>query len=168
MPDEGSTGVLAPDAATTSVGLFGDEEPSAPAEGAADEQAAEGEQQVQEDVAAEASASDDGTEATTAEELKVVVVVRGERAVVGVQRAGADPHIEAFDDQDLPALAGEIPTVVERAKARWEASPKHPAHTRPAHTKPAPAKRRQRGGQARAEAPAPQGGAEQSEALRLF
>ena len=174
MADEANTGAAVPDATNTSAGLFGDGELPATAGAAAGEQAAdesaEGARQAQDAGAAEASPSNANAEAATAEELKVVVTVRGERAVVGVQRTGADPHIEAFDDRDLPALTQEVAAVVERAKARWEESPKHPAHTRPAPAKATPAKRRQRGGQAQAEAPAPQGGTEQQqpEALRLF
>ncbi len=174
MAQEASTATPIPDAATTSAGLFGDDEPSAPAASAAGEQAtvesAEGEWETQDASVEEGNTVDPEAEAATAEELKVVVSVRGERAIVGVQRAGADPHIEAFDGRDLPALAREVPAVVERARAQWEESPKHPAHTRPVPAKTAtPAKRRQRGAQAQSESQAPQDGAEQQpEALRLF
>ncbi|MCY4623960.1 MAG: hypothetical protein OXC99_03030 [Chloroflexi bacterium] len=174
MAQVSSTDTPVPDATTTSAGLFGDDESSAPAAGAADEHATvestEAEQDAPDANTAEASPGDAGTEAAAAEELKVVVSVQGERAVIGVRRTGADPHIEAFDGRDLPALAREVPAVVERARARWEESPKHPAHTRPAPAKTAtPAKRRQRGAQAQSESQAPQDGAEQQpEALRLF
>ena len=163
MADEASTGTAPPDTTTPGAGLFGDEEPSATTEADADEQEAQGANN------AEDGPGDAGAESPAEEELKVVVSVRGERAVVGVQRTGADPHIEAFDDRDLPTLTQEVAAVVDRAKARWEESPKHPAHTRPAPAKAAAStKRRQRGGQAQAETPAPQGGTEQPEALRLF
>ena len=72
------------------------------------------------------------------EELKVVVSIKGGRAVIGVQQPSSDPHIETFEDHDLPALAQEVTAVTERARARWEESPKHPAYERPAP----PAKRR--------------------------
>lgn len=79
-----------------------------------------------------------GEEPDASDDLKVVVSIKGGRAVIGVQRPSSDPHIETFDDQDLPALAQEVTAVVERARARWEEAPKHPAYERPAP----PAKRR--------------------------
>ena len=57
-----------------------------------------------------------------------------------MQKPSADPHIETFDDHDLTGLAQEVPAVTERARARWEETPKHPAYERPAP----PPKRRNR------------------------
>ena len=106
-------------------------------------------------------------ETDTSEELKVVLSIRGGRAVIGVQRPAADPHIEAFDDVDLFGLADQFPAVVARARARWEEEPLHPAHDRPAP----PARQRNRRQQA-ANAPADAEAAEpeqpQAETLRLF
>ena len=107
-----------------------------------------------------------GDEATSADELKVVVSIKGGRAVIGVQQPSSDPYIETFEDLDLPALAQEVPAVTERARARWEEAPKHPAYERPAP----PAKRRTR------RQGAAQGGAQEATAeaeteqqtLRLF
>ena len=79
-----------------------------------------------------------GNEADAPEDLKVVVSIKGGRATIGVQKPSSDPHIESFDDHDLTGLAQEALAVVERAKARWEDEPKHPAHVRPAP----PARRR--------------------------
>ena len=70
-------------------------------------------------------------EAETTDELKVVLSIRGGRAVIGVQRPSADPHIESFDDTDLFGLADEFPAVVARAKARWEEEPRYPAYVKP-------------------------------------
>ena len=101
------------------------------------------------------------------EELKVVLSIRGGRAVIGVQRPSADPHIEAFDDADLFGLADQFPAVVARARARWEEEPMHPAYERPAP----PARQRNRRQQA-ANPPADTGAEEpeqaQAETLRLF
>ena len=80
-------------------------------------------------------------ETETPEELKVVLSIRGGRAVIGVQRPSADPHIEAFDDADLFGLADQFPAVVARARARWEEEPLHPAYDRPA---PPPRQRNRR------------------------
>ena len=76
--------------------------------------------------------SDDAEEqAGPPEDLKVVVSIKGDRATIGVQRPSSDPHIEMFNDGDLTGLTQETLAVVERARARWEDNPKHPAHVRP-------------------------------------
>ena len=135
--------------------------------------AAAGEPAVDTETAEEPDADDDagnepgsaGTE--TAEQLKVVVSIRGGRAVIGVQRPSADPHIEAFDDADLFELADQFPGVVTRARARWQEEPRYPAHERPAP----PARRRARRQQETAQAPIAEEEEEkqqQPETLRLF
>ena len=83
---------------------------------------------------------DAGDEPAQSENLKVVVSLKGGRAIIGVQKPTADPHIETFEDRDLSELAEEVLAVTERAKARWEDDPKHPAYERPAP----PARRRNR------------------------
>ena len=75
---------------------------------------------------------DAGDESPPPEELKVVVSIRGGRATIGVQQPSSDPHIESFDDPDLPGLTQEVLAVTDRARSRWEDAPKHPAHQRPA------------------------------------
>ena len=70
-------------------------------------------------------------EGSPAEDLKVVVSIRGGSATIGVQRPSSDPHIESFDDPDLSGLAQEVSAVIERARARWEEAPRHPAYARP-------------------------------------
>lgn len=77
----------------------------------------------------------------TAEEpdgLRVVVSIKGSRATIGVQQPTSDPHIESFDDLEEAELTQEVAAVIERARARWEEAPKHPAYERPAP----PARRR--------------------------
>ena len=86
-----------------------------------------------------------------------------------MQRPSADPHIETFDDRDLTGLAQEVVAVTERARARWEESPKHPAYERPAP----PARRRNRRQQGaaqttNAEAETETEQAQQQQTLRLF
>ena len=75
---------------------------------------------------------------STEDDLKVVVSIKGDRATIGVQKPSADPYIETFDDQDLSRLAQKVAEVNERAQARWEEGPKHPAYRRPV---PAPTRR---------------------------
>ena len=132
----------------------------------ADEQDAN--QEVAEDPqgsAAGEQAAGDETEAS--ENLKVVVSIKEGRATIGVQQPSSDPHIESFDDADLSGLTQEVPVVIERARAKWEDEPKHPAHERPAP----PARRRNRREQGTAQAGTAEGEAEQQqqpETLRLF
>ena len=71
------------------------------------------------------------SETAALEGLKVVVSIREGRAIIGVQRSSADPHIGSFNDSDASGLAQELSAVLERAKARWEDSPKYPAYSRP-------------------------------------
>lgn len=61
------------------------------------------------------------------DELKVAQSIRGGRAIIGVQRPSAAPHIKSFDDAGLLGLADEFPAVVARAKARWEEETMHPS-----------------------------------------
>ena len=106
-------------------------------------------------------------ETAAPEDLKVVVSIRGVRATIGVQRPSADPHIESFDGLDLAGVAQEVLAVAERARARWEDEPRHPAHERPAP----PARRRNRRQQETApvsDAGEGTGDQPQSETLRLF
>ena len=107
-----------------------------------------------------------GEQAGPADDLKVVVSLKGGRATIGVQQPSSDPHIESFDDRDLSGLTQEVPAVIERARARWEDEPRYPAHARPAP----PARRQPRRSQAAAQTGAAEGGAgqQQPEALRLF
>ena len=100
------------------------------------------------------------------EDLKVVVSIKGGRATIGVQRPSSDPHIESFDDADLSGLAQEVTAVTERAKARWEETPKHPVYDRPAP----PARRGNRRRQGAAQASTAEGETERERALtpRLF
>ena len=158
MPDETGTEATRSDAPSADESLFGD---------AADDAAAE-EQDANEETAQDPQDADAaGEQAGAPEDLKVVVSIKGGRATIGVQRPASDPHIESFDDADLSRLNQEVPAVIERARARWEDEPKHPAHERPAP----PARRRNRREQGAAQAEAAEGEAEQQqqpETLRLF
>ncbi len=119
------------------------------------------------DVADDAGERTAPADTEASEELKVVLSIRGGRAVIGVQRPSADPHIESFDDPDLFGLADEFPAVVARARAKWEEEPMHPTFERPA---PSPRQRNRR--QQAATPPAGTETAEpeqpQAETLRLF
>ena len=106
-------------------------------------------------------------ETDSSEDLKVVVSIKGGRATIGVQQPSSDPHIETFDDLDESGLTQEVPAVIERARARWEEDPKHPAHVRP----DPPARRRNRRGQGTAQEASTETSEEtqaQQQTLRLF
>ena len=160
MPDETGTETTRSDAPSADESLFGD---------AADDTAAAvaEEQDADNEIVQDGQGSDDAGEQTdTPEDLKVVVSIKGGRATIGVQRTSSDPHIESFDDPDLTGLAQEALAVVERARAKWEDEPKHPAHARPAP----PARRRARSQQGSAQASTAEGEAAeaQQQTLRLF
>ena len=142
MPKENRMGASREDAQNAYENLFGDT--------AADPAAAVGEEEEAKDsTGQEAQGSDDAEnqdsgdesgpaddpasegESRPAEDLKVVVSIRGGSATIGVQRPSSDPHIESFDDTELPGLAGEVSAVIERAKAKWEEAPRYPAYARP-------------------------------------
>ena len=150
MLDEVGMKTTRPDAPGVDGGLFDDAVDNAPATAVENEEDSTS-LSVEQAVGNEAEQAPKGSEGPeesadteaenrAAEELKVVVSIKGGRAVIGVQRPSADPHIETFDDTALPGLAREVPAVAERARTRWEEAPKHPAYQRPA----LPAKRRSR------------------------
>lgn len=143
MPDEVGTEASRPDSVSVDDSLFGDIANDAGAEAVEEEDSKS--EKPQDPQGSNDAENEDGA----AEELKVVVSVKGGRATIGVQRPSADPHIESFDDPDLSGLAQEIPAVAERAKARWEDEPKYPAHEKPAP----PARRRNRRQQESAQTP---------------
>ena len=163
MPDEIAAESIRPDTPSADDALFGDaadrtdDMDAAPAEeqdlGGNSEQGAQGAVDAEDK-------SDTVTEEDATEELKVVLSMKGGRAVIGVQQPSSDPHIESFDHHDLPALAQEVVPVTERAKAKWEETPKNPAYERPA-----PPTRRQRKRQQEATAETEQ---TQQQTLSLF
>ena len=186
MPDETATEATRSDAPGVDDSPFGDVADAMPTP-VADEQDSKGEtKQGPEGVdhvgeaAEEPEGSDDTAKAAQepeepddadkpAEEpegLKVVVSIKGSRATIGVQQPSSDPHIESFDDLDETGLTQEVAAVIERARARWEESPKHPAYERPAP----PARRRNRRGQETAQATNAETETEQAQqqTLRLF
>ena len=64
-------------------------------------------------------------------ELKVVIQMKGDRALVGVQGTNTDPVVEPVQAPTLEAALAAVPTVVARAREKWTATPKNPAYQRP-------------------------------------
>ena len=186
MPDEVVTEIARSDAPSADESLFGDAAEDAPAAVAGKQVSTEetdqegqgpedtgthgsGEEAAQStEPVTEAGEPDAVGETDASEKLKVVVSIKGGKAIIGVQQPSSDPHIESFDGQDLPVLAQEVTAVVERARARWEESPKHPAYERPAP----PARRRNRRQQGTAQEASAETQASETETqqqtLRLF
>ena len=165
MPDEVGTEATHSDGPSVDESLFGE---------AADDTAAASveEQNAGEESAQDPQGADDaedqsvGEEIEPAHDLKVVVSIKGGRATIGVQRPSSDPHIETFDDPDLLGLAQEALAVVERARAKWEDEPRHPAHVRPAP--PARRQTRRQQGPAQDATTEPEEAQSQQQTLRLF
>ena len=176
MPDEIGTEATRSDAPSADESPIGDaaddktaaavDEQDSDAENAPEQQAADDTGEKVEDEEAPQGSDDAEEGAASTDDLKVVVSIKGGRATIGVQKTSADPHIETFDDADLSGLAQEVPAVTDRARARWEETPKHPAYTRPAP----PARRGNRRRQGAAQASTSEGAAEpkQAQTPRLF
>ena len=182
MPDEVGTEATRSDAPSLDDDLFGDAAADDKAAVSVDEQNANGEapqdaqgsddaaakapQDTQQDSNAAEEPADAEAEAASTDDLKVVVSIKGGRATIGVQKPSADPHIETFDGLDEIGLTTEVPAVIERARARWEETPKHPAYERPAP--PARRRNRRQQGAAQDAAAETQEAETQQQTLRLF
>ena len=168
MPDEVGTEATRSDVPSADESLFGDpaDDRAAPVVQEEDSNdAVPDEPEGGGETAQDEQGSGEETEAL--EDLKVVVSIKGGRATIGVQQPSSDPHIETFDDLDVSGLTQEVSAVVERARARWEDVPKHPAYARPAP----PPRRRNRRGQGAAQAEStetPEETQAQQQTLRLF
>ena len=166
MPDDNGMEATRSDAPSADESLFGEAADDTEAAVADEQDANEGETEQDPQGADDAEEQTVGDETEAPEDLKVVVSLKGGRATIGVQQPSSDPYIESFDDPDLSGLSQEVPAVIERARAKWEDEPKHPAHERPAP----PARRRSRGQQGSAQDATT--GAEaaqaQQQTLRLF
>ncbi len=136
MADEKGTEATRSDAPSADDSLFGDRadgaSPAAVAEEGDSNDADAGEQDPKREAEQDGQGSDDtGEQDAPPEDLKIVVSIKAGMATIGVQQPSSDPHIEMFNDGDLTGLTQETLAVVERARARWEDNPKHPAHVRP-------------------------------------
>jgi hypothetical protein len=83
---------------------------------------------------------------TPSENLKIVILLRPPKAMIGVSQEGKDPHLVSMEmlnlKMNLERVLAEVPAIVEIARARFAAAPQHPAYNRPAPApRPAPAAR---------------------------
>ena len=135
MPDEVGTEATRSDVPSADESLFGDpaDDRAAPVvqeedsnDAVSDEPEGGGETAQGEQGSGDADEQAADEETAPAEDLKVVVSIKGGRATIGVQQPSSDPHIETFDDLEVSGLTQEVSAVVERARTRWEDAPKYP------------------------------------------
>ena len=60
-----------------------------------------------------------------ASELKVVIILKANRAMLGVQSPDCDPVYKTMEG-DLAAVLQIVPTLVAEAKQKWTAAPRYP------------------------------------------
>ncbi len=68
-------------------------------------------------------------------EIKLVINMKGKRAVIGVQATGCDPVL-ATAEGDLAEILVDLAGLAEEAREKWKTSPKYPKSDLP---QPAPA-----------------------------
>jgi hypothetical protein len=68
-----------------------------------------------------------------APELKVVIHLKGTRAIIGIQGTDTDPVVETLAQAtgSLEEALAYVPGVVERARERWATSPRNPKYEGP-------------------------------------
>ncbi len=71
-----------------------------------------------------------------ATELKVVIILKAGRAMLGVQSPDCDPVYKTMEG-DLAAVLQVIPTLVAEAKQKWTAAPRYPKADLPRPAAPA-------------------------------
>lgn len=58
-------------------------------------------------------------------ELKVVIILKADKAMLGVQSPDCDPVYKTMEG-DLSAVLQVVPTLVAEAKLKWTAAPRYP------------------------------------------
>ncbi len=64
------------------------------------------------------------------EELKVSIIIKGDRIFLGAQATGCDPKMATLQGNLQTALE-RIPSFIEEVNRQWDASPHHPKSTVP-------------------------------------
>ena len=64
------------------------------------------------------------------EELKVSIIIKGDRIFLGVQATDCDPKMTTLQGNLQTALV-QIPSFIEEANREWDASPHNPRSTVP-------------------------------------
>lgn len=71
------------------------------------------------------------------DELKIVIILKANRAMIGVQSPDCDPVYETMDG-DMPAVLAWVPKTVEVARAKWSVSKRNPMAELPKPPPPPP------------------------------
>ena len=71
-------------------------------------------------------------------DLKVVIHLWGDRALVGIQQKDCDPVVEPVQAATLQEVLAAVPGLVARARERWATSPRNPAYQGPPPPPPPP------------------------------
>ena len=58
-------------------------------------------------------------------ELKIVIVLKESRAIVGIQAPDCDPVLSNVEG-DLDAVLQRVPSLVNEANQRWDSNPRYP------------------------------------------
>lgn len=74
-------------------------------------------------------------EAKSEDELKVVIVVKGDKIMIGVQSPDCDPVYETLTG-NLSAALKRLPKLVAEANEKWNANPRYPKANLPEPEKP--------------------------------
>ena len=101
-----------------------------------EEDKVEGEEDEEEEESTNATGQETSVATATAEvpkpaekpasnELKIVIVMKSDRAMIGVQAPDCDPVYETMDG-DLPAVLACVPKTVEVARLKWATSKRNP------------------------------------------
>ena len=74
---------------------------------------------------APATVATDAPKSEKTSELKVVIILKGSKAMLGVQSPDCDPVYRTMEG-DLAAVLQVVPALVAEAKLKWTASPRYP------------------------------------------
>jgi len=69
------------------------------------------------------------------DELKVSIIIKGDRIFLGTQATGCDPKMTTLQG-NLQAALERIPAFVEEANRQWDAAPHNPKSTIPEPVEP--------------------------------
>jgi hypothetical protein len=71
------------------------------------------------------------------EELKISIIIKGDRIFLGAQATDCDPKMTTIQG-DLAAALERIPSFIEESNQQWDASPHNPKSTIPEPVAPTP------------------------------
>lgn len=86
---------------------------------------------------AETQEAEEKPEAKQSDEMKIVIILKGENVMLGVQSPDCDPVYTTMKGT-LAAALKKLPKLVEEAKQKWDSNPRYPKADLPTPP-PAPA-----------------------------